>query len=100
EEAIKNAYLGAARVPFQVMERIVETLKILEYIGEHGLTASISDVGVAARAALACGEGAYLNVLINLKEAEDRELRERSEYLLSELRERSELILKKVLEKI
>lgn len=95
-EAIKEAYLGAAQVPFGVMTRIVETLKILDFIAEHGLEASISDAGVAARTALACGEGAYLNVLINLKEIDEDNLRSDADHLVKEIRGLSDRIWDKV----
>ncbi len=100
EAKIRAAYLGAARVPLKVMERIVETLKLIGYIAEHGLLASISDAGVAARSSLACGEGAYLNVLINLKEAPDEEMKGKAESLLRQIRELSDQILDRVLSRL
>lgn len=99
-KAIRDAYIGAAEVPLGVMARAVEILKVLDYIAERGLQASISDVGVAGRAALACGEGAYLNVLINLKEVGEHEFKAKADHLLREIRDLSNQILDKVLKRL
>lgn len=100
KKAIRDAYIKAAEVPLGVMERALKTLKVLDYIAEHGLLASISDAGVAARAALACGEGAYLNVLINLKEIGEHEFKTRGDGLLKEIRDLSNQILDRVIKRL
>jgi glutamate formiminotransferase/formiminotetrahydrofolate cyclodeaminase len=73
EEAILEACKGATAVPLSVLERCAEAAEIAREAGLKGNKNSLSDAGVAALTALAAAEGAYYNVLINLKEIAKRD---------------------------
>jgi len=66
EAAIREANRGATLVPLSVLERTTEVLELAEATAARGNPNSLSDAGVAGLTALACAEGAYYNVLINL----------------------------------
>ncbi len=73
-EAIQSAQAGAVRVPLSVMKTAFAGLPVAGAMVEIGNPNSITDAGVGA-AALLCGiYGAYLNVLINIKDLKDRAL--------------------------
>ncbi len=90
DRAIEAASLGAARVPLEVMEASLQALELSLRAAIHGNPSSVSDAGVAGACALACAEGAGLNVRINLPSLADRraaeELRHRQDELLSRAR--------------
>ncbi len=65
--AIEKANQGATRVPLAVMRLGRDTAAIATELARKGFKASQSDAGVGALAAMACVEGAYYNVRINLK---------------------------------
>ena len=67
EQAILGATEEATRVPLGVLERSVAVLELARTVAAKGLQSSLSDAGVAALTAHACAEGAYYNVMINLK---------------------------------
>jgi formiminotetrahydrofolate cyclodeaminase len=50
-----------------VLQRSVAVLELASTVAAKGLQSSLSDAGVAALTAHACAEGAYYNVMINLK---------------------------------
>jgi glutamate formiminotransferase/formiminotetrahydrofolate cyclodeaminase len=66
EASIREATLGAARVPLAVSEACPEIIGLCARAAEIGFAASISDAGVGAAMARACATGAALNVRINL----------------------------------
>ncbi|MCC7476995.1 glutamate formimidoyltransferase [bacterium] len=66
-EAITAATIGATNVPLSTLRRTIRTLELCEWVGLHGNQNSLSDSGVGASMALACAEGAFYNVLINLR---------------------------------
>ena len=78
ENAIQEATKQAALVPLQVMKVTESVLGQAQIIAEKGIDRAASDAGVAALMARACGEGAYLNVKINLKGIEDKEFNEKT----------------------
>lgn len=98
--ALVEANRGATLVPLTVLERSLEVLELAREAAGRGNQNSISDAGVAALAARAAAEGAWLNVLINLKgtgEAEwTRELRRRGEDALVQARVRAGEVLRLV----
>ena len=72
--AIQFAQKGAVEIPLQVMSIAASGLPIALAMVKEGNPNSVTDAGVGA-AALHCGVyGAYLNVLINLKDLKDKEL--------------------------
>jgi len=62
---MQAATKGAIEVPLRVMQTALDTMTVIRAMAEHGLPASISDVGVAALCARSAVMGAYLNVRIN-----------------------------------
>ena len=67
ETAIDAANRGATLVPLGVLRRSIDALKLAEIAARRGNPNSLSDAGVAALVGLACAEGAFYNVRINLK---------------------------------
>lgn len=65
--ALDAANQGATLVPLGVLRRAVAALELAEVAARRGNPNSLSDAGVAALAGLACAEGAFYNVRINLK---------------------------------
>jgi glutamate formiminotransferase / formiminotetrahydrofolate cyclodeaminase len=66
-QAIAQSELAAARVPLETAEACLDVLEVSEIAAKFGNTNAITDAGVAALMARAAGEGALLNVEINLK---------------------------------
>jgi len=60
EEVLEKCLVAASEKPLELMEKILESMKILERL-------SISDVGVGIQMAKAALNGASLNVFINTK---------------------------------
>ncbi len=72
-QAIEEATKYAISVPLRVMKVSLESMEILKSMAEHGMEASISDVGVGTMAALTAVRGAYLNVRINASSLKDEQ---------------------------
>ncbi len=72
ETALQEAARGAILVPFGVLDRTVDVLDLAEATAARGNPNSASDAAVAALTAIACAEGAYDNVMINLPGINDR----------------------------
>jgi len=66
EEAIQRSTIRAIEVPLSVVRRAKEVIDVASEVAKIGTASALSDVGVAALAALAAAEGAFDNVLINL----------------------------------
>ncbi len=94
---IQAATLGAAEVPLQVMAVAVRSMEVAEAMAETGLSASVSDAGVAALCARSAVMGAALNVRINAKDLKDAavvaDLLARAEALVGEAQARETAIL-------
>ena len=71
ETAVRQATLGAARVPLEVAETCPEIVELCVRARELGMKASASDAGVGAGMARAAALGAAMNVRINLQEMGD-----------------------------
>jgi glutamate formiminotransferase/formiminotetrahydrofolate cyclodeaminase len=71
ETAVREATLGAARVPLEVAETCAEIVELCAKARELGMKASASDAGVGAGMARAAALGAAMNVRINLQEMGD-----------------------------
>ena len=77
DNAVREATLGAARVPLEVVEACPEIVDLCARARELGMKASASDAGVGAGMASAAALGAAMNVRINLLEiTEDPEAAE------------------------
>jgi glutamate formiminotransferase/formiminotetrahydrofolate cyclodeaminase len=68
ENAVREATLGAARVPLEVAESCPEIVELCARAKDLGMAASASDAGVGAGMARAAALGAAMNVRINLQE--------------------------------
>ncbi len=64
--AIKQATVGVTEVPLATLKRCVETLELCREVAAKGNRNALSDAGTGAAMALACAEGAWYNVLINI----------------------------------
>jgi len=71
ENAVREATLGAARVPLEVAERCPEIVELCVRAKELGMKASASDAGVGAGMTSAAALGAAMNVRINLQDLSD-----------------------------
>lgn len=84
-EAIQTAQLGAVDVPLEVMRTSLAGLDVAEAMVERGNPNSLSDAAVGSHA-LVCGiYGAYLNVLINLKDLKDKTVAEQRKALADQI---------------
>jgi glutamate formiminotransferase / formiminotetrahydrofolate cyclodeaminase len=72
-KAINKATRYAIEVPFKVMKLCCDSMKVMKAMTEIGNPNSISDAGVGALAARAGVRGAFLNVMINMKDFPDKE---------------------------
>ncbi len=76
KKAIEEATKFAISVPLRVMQVAYESMEVIKAMAQHGMEASISDVGVGAMAALTAVRGAHLNVRINAKDLEDEQFKQ------------------------
>jgi len=74
--AMETANKGATLVPLGVLRRAVPALELALEMARHGNRNSISDAGVGGLMGLSAAEGAYYNVMINLKGIEDGAFRD------------------------
>ena len=71
-KAIQDATKYAIEVPLSVMELSIKSFEVLKHMTTTGNPNSISDAGVGALCARTAVRGAYLNVLINSKDLDDK----------------------------
>ena len=69
--AIQEATKFATEVPFQTMQKAMETFQVCRAMVEWGNPASVTDGGVGALAARSAVMGAHLNVKINASSLKD-----------------------------
>jgi len=97
---LEEATKAAIDVPIETMEKIKEVLSAMDRVSVIGNINSISDAGVAAINAYGCAEGAYMNVLINLKNLNDGDYKEKklkeADALLEEVKSVCENVKKQV----
>ncbi len=72
---IEDATKEASVIPFEVMEKCVDALKLAKEVALIGNKNTISDAGVAGLTAQAGAEGAYYNVMINLPDINDKKFK-------------------------
>ena len=96
--------LAASLVPLQMMEKALETIEILEFLGEKGSRMAVSDVGVAVQFARTALTGAVMNVYINTKSMKNREkaekLNAKAKKLIEDGTRQADEIYAKVLEQL
>lgn len=88
KEAMQEALKYATIVPFSMMEKSLEALKLCSRAVGKSNTNAVSDLGVGALNMKSALQGAWLNVLINLGSIKDEdfvaEYREKAENTLNE----------------
>ncbi len=67
EAAIQEATKQATLVPLGVLLKVPSVLDLAEVVAARGNQNSLSDAGVAVSMCRSAAQGAYMNVLINLK---------------------------------
>ena len=85
EKVMEAALQYAAEAPLCIMKTIVDTMEMIQVLGEKGSRLAVSDAGVAILFAQAALEGASLNIFINTKMMKDQEEAERLNYLADQL---------------
>ncbi|HHB52485.1 MAG TPA: glutamate formimidoyltransferase [Saprospiraceae bacterium] len=104
KEAITKATKYAIQIPFTVMKTSFEALPLLEYMANKGNPNSVSDAGVGVLAVQTAVEGAYMNVVINCKDLDDKKFVDdtlnQADKILKETQNKSKEILKTVYSKI
>lgn len=73
KNAIQDASKYATEVPFRTMKAAYECLPLMKEMAEKGNPNSLSDVAVGVLCIKTAVRGAWLNVLINAKDLDDRE---------------------------
>lgn len=103
-KAIQDATVEATLVPFSVLEKSKEAAEIALVVASKGNENSLSDAGVAGLAASAAADGAFYNVMINLTDVEDEDLKadlkEKAKAIRQETQEICEKIQSIMLEKL
>jgi len=77
-KAINDATINAIEVPLKVMKTSLKSFSLLKRMASSGNPNSLSDAGVGALCARAAVHGAYLNVLINSKDLDDKKYVEKT----------------------
>lgn len=85
EKVMEAALKNAAEAPLCIMKTIVDTMEMIQVLGEKGSRLAVSDAGVAILFAQAALEGASLNIFYNTKMMKDQEEAERLNYLADQL---------------
>ncbi|NQT27035.1 glutamate formimidoyltransferase [candidate division KSB1 bacterium] len=78
-EAMESALQEAVRVPLSVLERCVTAAELAFEMVQKGNKSSVSDAAVGVLCARTAAEGAYLNVMINLKDIKTESFRKENE---------------------
>ena len=103
-EVMEAALKNAAEAPLHIMEAVVETMELIQVLGEKGSRLAVSDAGVAILFAQAALEGASLNIFINTKmmqnQAEAERLNRRADELIARGKELKEITYDVVLKSI
>jgi glutamate formiminotransferase/formiminotetrahydrofolate cyclodeaminase len=94
--AIELANIDAARVPLQIMKSSFAIYELAEELIINGNQNSLTDAGVSAICTHTCIEGAYYNVIINLKGMENnnicKQIREEANTILNQSESRVEAL--------
>lgn len=73
ESVMESATLNAAKAPLEITRDIYNLVPMIEEMAVIGSRLAISDVAVAATAAIAALESSVMNIYINTKTLKDRE---------------------------
>lgn len=101
EEVMEKALYDACVVPIKIMEKTLEVMNYLIFLGEKGSVMAVSDAGGGIVLAQAALEGAALNIFINTKSMKNRELAEvlnqKADQMISEGEKKKNVLYGKVL---
>ncbi len=88
-KAVEAASKEATLVPFGVLEKSIEALRLAKEVALKGNKNSLSDAGVAGLTAQAAAEGAYYNIMINLPNIQDSEFKSKIKKQATSLKNKS-----------
>jgi formiminotetrahydrofolate cyclodeaminase len=104
KDAIDNANIEAARVPFTVMEKCSSVMPLLCKLAKIGNQNSLSDAATGCYLIRAAANGAYMNVLINCSSMNSSpvaiKLLADAEKNIALIEENSKIILQSVINKL
>ena len=104
ERVMEEALYTASVTPLQMMETILEMMRLLEILSVKGSTLAVSDAGAGVCVGKGALEGAAMNIFINTGMMKNRntaeELQEKAKEMLSEGEALYERVYHSVLEKI
>jgi len=101
-QAVEEASKEATLVPFRVLEKSIEALKLAKEVSLKGNKNSLSDAGVAGLTAQAAAEGAYYNIKINLPNIQDTDFKSKIKKQATSLKKKAVKLgdeLKEIIEK-
>lgn len=96
--AMQEGLKVAVQVPYSTAQLSYEAIEIAMSVAKHGNPNSITDVGVGAQSAYTGVLGGIYNVLINLKDIEDKDFVEDMKKRCDELKQKGQEKLKEVLD--
>jgi glutamate formiminotransferase/formiminotetrahydrofolate cyclodeaminase len=96
KEAMQSGLKQAVQVPLSTAQKSLEAIKLALIVAELGNPNSITDVGVGAQMAYSGLVGGIYNVLINLKDIEDKDFVNKMNSTCSLLKSEAEKYLSKV----
>lgn len=96
KEAMQSGLKQAVQVPLNTAQKSLEAIKLSLIVAELGNPNSITDVGVGAQMAYSGVAGGIYNVLINLKDIEDKDFVNKMNSACSLLKSEAEKYLSKV----
>lgn len=71
--AMQDGYKNAIKAPLDMLDCCFEACLMLEELADHTTPSMLSDIAVSAQLLRAALNGTYANVLVNVKEIEDKE---------------------------
>jgi glutamate formiminotransferase/formiminotetrahydrofolate cyclodeaminase len=100
-DEINKATIYAAEVPLNIMKKSFEGYKFIRILSKDGNQNSISDAGVACLCVHTAIHGAYLNVMINIKDLDNSKgIGKEAKNILSQSEKEKENIIKFIQGKI
>ncbi len=93
KEAMLQGLKNAVAVPLNTAKLCLEVIEISKVVAQHGNPNSITDVGVGGSVAYAGVIGGIYNVLINLKQIDDKEFVEQMRSGCKSMKEKAAILL-------
>jgi len=97
EDAMQAGLKQAVMVPLNTAKQSYRAIEIAEVVAKNGNPNSITDVGVGAQSAYTGVIGGIYNVLINLKDIEDKKFVDEMRSTCTELKNKAQRKLSEVL---